>query len=95
MDLLQTEEVASTVLFHLRLSDSELQYLAIALEYVLMHLDEKQLHQEFDEGDEQVQPSDTREFLEDRWQELVCLIQEYGDPALLDARFWNRTDLRE
>jgi hypothetical protein len=89
MDLLQTEEVATVVLFDLRLSEGDLQYFALAVEYALTHLDDSQLQRYFDAGVEDVPPSETREILEDRLQQLMSLIQEHCRSDLLDEYFLN------
>jgi len=89
MDLLHTEDVASVVLFDLRLSEGELQTFADALNYVLETLDVTQIHAVFtdDKSHDLETPEDTREFVQDRFYELMGLIKKYCRAEFLPQRF--------
>lgn len=87
MDLLHTEDEGSVIVFDLRLSEAELQYLAIAVEYILKTLDDTQLNAEFVDDGQPETPTEAREFLTETWHELVALLQTYCHPDFLPARF--------
>ena len=89
MDLLRAEDVATVVLFDLRLSEGELEYLAIAAKYLLDNLTDQQLHAVLndDPSKRKGNPAVTREFLEGRYDEIVALLQEYCRPQFLPKRF--------
>ena len=88
MDLLRTEDVASVILFDLRLSEGEIQTFATALAYLLETLDDEQLHAVFNEGEEGLEtPSETRQFLEMTLEELVTLLQAHCHAEYLPPRF--------
>ena len=82
MNLLNTEDVASVILFDLRASEGELQYLAIALNRVL-RLQDEELDALFTDNDPAIPPSETREFIEDMYQYLVRMLREHGYPEYL------------
>jgi len=88
MELLRSEDVASVILFDLRLSEGEIQTFATALAYLLENLDNEQLHAVFNEGEGDLEtPSETRQFLEMTLQQLVDLIQEHCHVEYLPLRF--------
>ncbi len=89
MELLKTKDAATVILFDLRLSEGELQYFAIALDYLLKNLDDKQLHALFTEPQyqQQIDPSETRGFAEETVRELVTMIRKHCEPRLLPSRF--------
>jgi hypothetical protein len=93
MRILRTEEIASMVLFEVRLSDSELQTLADAMGYVLHHLNKAEIHKNLLDEDEQGMetPEQTYEFMQARYVELMNAIRAHGDSELLPKRFreWN------
>lgn len=83
MNLINTEDVASMILFDLRASEGELQYLAIALNQVLTKLPDKELHALFTNHDPDIAPDETREFIEDMHQYLVSMLGEHSYPEYL------------
>lgn len=89
MELLRTEDVASVILFDLRLSEGEIQTLATALAYLFETLDDAHLHAVFNEGGERdlETPFETRQFLEMILQELTDLIQTHCHAEYLPPRF--------
>ena len=82
MNLLNTEDVASVILFDLRASQGELQYMAIALNRVL-ELQDEELGCLFTDNDPAIPASETREFIEDMYQYLVRMLREHGYPEYL------------
>lgn len=89
MELLKTEDVATVILFDLRISEGELQQFAIALDFLLKNLDDAELHALMtDPKHRQVTGAlETREFVEETVRELVAMIRKYCRPNLLPARF--------
>ena len=83
MNLINTEDVASVILFDLRASEGELQYLAIALNQVLTKLPDEELHAVFTNHDSEIAPDETREFIEDMHQYLVGMLREHSYPEYL------------
>ncbi|MGB0389403.1 MAG: hypothetical protein ACPGWR_31655 [Ardenticatenaceae bacterium] len=82
MNLLNSEDVASVILFDLRASEGELQYISTALNRVLQLQDER-LHALFTDNDPGIPPSETREFIEDMYQYLVRMLREHSYPEYL------------
>lgn len=78
MNLLNTEDVASVILFDLRASEGELQYLAIALNQMLTKFQDEELHALFSNHDPEIAPDETREFIEDMHQYLVSMLREHS-----------------
>jgi hypothetical protein len=64
-----------------------MQYLSIALEHLLKTLGDEELHALFEEGDSDVQPEETREFVENMAHELREAILAHCDPQFLPASF--------
>jgi hypothetical protein len=89
MELLHSQDVASVVLFDLRLSEGEVQTVADALKYVLETLDVAQIQTVFtDEKSRDLErPEDTREFVQDMFVELMDLIRMHCRLDLLPQRF--------
>ncbi len=95
MDLLKTEDVATVTLFSIRLSESELQIIADSLNYILITLNDEDLQNVFtDEHDRTFEtPLITRRFVQDRYEELMELIKNYGNEKYLPVRFkeWKKS----
>ena len=89
MELLKTEDVATVILFDLRLSEGEIQYLATAVNFVLKNLNDEQLHVAFNEEERRAleTPSETRKFLESTFHELIELLQDHCRTEFLPRRF--------
>lgn len=87
MEVLSTQDAASVILFDLQLSESELQYITIALEYMLQKLNAEELREVFDEGDTNIDPIKTREFLEGMLESSKLAVRTYCRPEYLPARF--------
>jgi hypothetical protein len=87
MDIIGTSDAASVILFDIRVSEGEMQYLLIALEHLLRTLSDEELHALFTGGHPDVQPEETREFVDDRAHELREAILTYCDPQYLPAYF--------
>lgn len=93
MELRETEDAASVILFDIRLSEGELETFATALAYMLDTLDDTHLHAVFNQdGETQWEtPSETREFLEATLQEAMNLIQEHCYTEYLPPRLRKRS----
>lgn len=93
MDLLNVEDVVTVTLFDLRLSESELQYMAMALEYALK-LDDNSIQEVFGEDKYRliIHPAETRAFAEETYKELMRLIKAHCRPELLPEEFRNWDD---
>jgi hypothetical protein len=103
MDLLNVEDVASVMLFDIRISEGELQILADALAYLLESLNKEQLHNVFVDMEEigdrfrdlppenQPTPDKTEEFVQGVYEELMMLIVDNCRQEFLPNRFklWN------
>ena len=89
MDLLRTEDVVSVTLFDIRLSESELEYLATCAWHALSTMNDEQLHHVINDPEraELATPVETREFLESTYRELMNLIKENCRPEFLPKRF--------
>ena len=94
MNLLNTEDVASVILFDLRASESELEYLAIALNRVLKLQDDR-LHALFTDNDPAIPSHETREFIEDMYQYLVRTLREHSYPEYLPTALKAKDDESE
>lgn len=92
MEVIDTEDASSVILFDLRMSESELEYIATALEYVLKHLSQEDLHRLFDEGSAAVEVSDAQEFLEIMLEHATTAIRQYCIPKYLPKRFRTSDD---
>lgn len=95
MNLLNTEDVASVILFDLRASEGELQYLAIALNQVLTKFQDEELHTLFSNHDPEIAPDETREFIEDMHQYLVSMLREHSYPEYLAPHLKGKNEAQE
>lgn len=77
MNLINTQDVASVILFDLRASEGELQYFAIALDHILGKLEDEELHALFADNDPTYAAAETREFLADMFQYLKGILREH------------------
>ncbi len=95
MKLLKTENVSSVILFDLQLSEGELQYIGLAMNYVLRHLSKTELHAAFnDERGKTLQTEQqTHEFLEMEYEHIMNLIKRFCRPEFLPDHFlhWEMT----
>ncbi|MFQ5855482.1 MAG: hypothetical protein ACE5LU_07575 [Anaerolineae bacterium] len=93
MELLRSEDVASVILFDIRLSEGEIEAFATAVAYMLDTLDDAHLHAVFNhDGEPDLEtPLETRQFLETTLQELMNLIQEHCYVEYLPRRFRERS----
>jgi len=89
MDLLEANEVATVVLFDIRLSESEVEGLADSLRYVLENLTEEQVSSVFVDEDKRSlgTPAETRSFAERMYKELMDFIKGYCREEFLQSRF--------
>ena len=93
MELLRSEDVASVILFDIRLSEGEIETFATALAHMLDNLDDAHLHAAFNhDGEANCEtPLETRQFLETTLEELMSLIQEHCYIEYLPPRFRQRS----
>ncbi len=89
MDLVNVEDVSSVSVFFLRLSEGELQYLALSAEYILKHMSDEALLDFFtSENTRQfATPKDVREFLEGTYEQLMNYIKLHCRPEFLPQHF--------
>lgn len=92
MEVIRTEDASSVIVFDLRMSEGELEYIATALEYVLKHLSQEDLHRLFDEESAIVKVSDAQEFLEIMVEQATTAIRQYCIPKYLPKRFRTSVD---
>lgn len=87
MDVYAVEQVDSVRMFIVSVSESELEYFAIAAEYLLRQVDDEQLQQTFVAAGRSDPVSEVRALLKQMWQEMVELLQQHCEPEFLPARF--------
>lgn len=89
MELLRTEDVASVVLFDLRLSESALETFSIALEYLLQTMNAVELHRLFNDEDRRdlETPEQTWEHVSQLQEQLATLVATYCRPEFLPQQF--------
>jgi hypothetical protein len=97
VDLINVEDIVSVTLFDLRISESEMQYIADALSYALYSLDDKQLHKLFNEGKHSnlETPEESREFATVVFRQIMNLIKIHCREQYLQERFRNWTITEE
>jgi hypothetical protein len=97
MDLLKAEDVSSIKIFDIRVSESEIQLLSDALAYLLRNLDDKQINRVFTEegGTLMENIAETRNFVEDRYNELMSIIISHCRDEFLPKRFQKWRDSRD
>jgi hypothetical protein len=89
MELLNKQQVASVVLFDLRFSEGEIQYLADSIRYLLENLSDEEMHSVFnDEAGKSLESSkESRLFAEGLYEDLMDLIKAYCKEEYLEKRF--------
>lgn len=88
MDFLGSKEIATVTLFDVRISEGEMQFLADTLNYILQGKTDEELFEiyKLNEVSLMESPEETREFIEDRYNEFMKLIKMHCRTDILPER---------